>query len=289
MRNWRIYFYQINESLQIDERAFCELVDYVKPSAILLHTYYGVDTLEHIRNHLQELRKCGVKVIEDFTQSLALMPDYAGDSDYAVCSIRKWCAVPDRGILLSQEPVTATYPQNRRFVEMKEQAQKLKRDYLDGKDVDKAQFLQLNSASEAFLSLEYGSYGMSPESFGLLNFIDLQQVFEKRKRNAQIIQKQVEQLTRVRKVLNMDQDTVPLYYPVYTSDRDALQSCLGKKDIFCPILWPRAEAVSLYANNAFDPVYDTMLSLPCDHRYGPEDMQRICDALVEFEYSKESF
>lgn len=82
------------EILQSVERTWAEV--------LLVHRYYGFDTLPGFNDIVELLRSRGVVVIDDSTQCL-----YSGfelsDVDYYVGSIRKWCGVPDGGFAICRE------------------------------------------------------------------------------------------------------------------------------------------------------------------------------------------
>jgi dTDP-4-amino-4,6-dideoxygalactose transaminase len=74
-----------------------------------------------------------------------------------------------------------------------------------------------------------------------------------------------------------DPDFVPLAFPVRTPDAAETVRRMAEAGVFCARHWaelpcpagrsPTAEALSR-----------TLLSLPCDQRYGPADMRRIIEA-----------
>ena len=73
---------------------------------------------------------------------------------------------------------------------------------------------------------------------------------------------------------------IPLYYPVYIKDdkRKDFQNYLMSNDIYCPIHWPKSELVK----NFNCEIYDNILSLVCDQRYGLDDMKRMVDVINEY-------
>ena len=70
----------------------------------------------------------------------------------------------------------------------------------------------------------------------------------------------------------------PLAFPVRVEDRDGVAARLAHERIYCPHHWPdlpspAADFPAVHALNA------EILSIPCDHRYGPEDMARVAARL----------
>ena len=49
-------------------------------------------------------------------------------------------------------------------------------------------------------------------------------------------------------------------------------------DIYCPIHWPKSEFVQDLNNE----IYDNILSLVCDQRYGLDDMRRMVNVINEY-------
>ena len=71
----------------------------------------------------------------------------------------------------------------------------------------------------------------------------------------------------------------PLFVPVLIDreKRAAVRQRLTDAAVYCPIHWPRPE------NGGSSVLYDTELSMICDQRYTPADMQRIIQILSEAE------
>ena len=83
-----------------------DLLEKNKPSVLLMHSYYGVDTIRNVRPILEKSRKSkGPIYIEDMTQSMFLAETELIQADYIVGSIRKWVEVADGGFCVSKEPM----------------------------------------------------------------------------------------------------------------------------------------------------------------------------------------
>lgn len=65
----------------------------------------------------------------------------------------------------------------------------------------------------------------------------------------------------------------PFCYPLRVDDGKKIREILIKHNIYIPILWPNMIG-SHYAY-----LSENILPLPCDHRYGDEDMKKICDII----------
>ena len=69
-----------------------------------------------------------------------------------------------------------------------------------------------------------------------------------------------------------------LYFPVLVKNRDAVQKALAEKSVFCPVIWPVPEQARNICSNS-EYVADNMLAIPCDQRYGQDDMLKIVEII----------
>ena len=91
---------EMNLSIKADDIVRCQ--EQYNAGVVLVHRYYGFDTLPNFEHVVKKLQANGVIVIEDCTQ--CLYSDFAiSDADYIVASIRKWCGVPDGGFAICKE------------------------------------------------------------------------------------------------------------------------------------------------------------------------------------------
>ena len=94
--NIDVYAYNVNDDLNINEEEFSDLLNKIQPDIVLIHRYFGFDTVFGSEKIINEYRNNGCFFIEDRTQSL-----FSGFSslgvDYIVGSFRKWDAIPDGG------------------------------------------------------------------------------------------------------------------------------------------------------------------------------------------------
>ncbi len=78
--------------------------------------------------------------------------------------------------------------------------------------------------------------------------------------------------------VEMAEDDIPFCYP-YLPERTANRAVLYRRNIFVPTLWTDAisRAVDGFSWERY--VGKFLLPLPIDHRYGADDMRRLCDAV----------
>lgn len=312
---WELQFYHIDRNLEANIEELDRLIEQIEPSLIFVHPYYGVDTWNSVRPLFHRWRAQGVCIIEDVTQSYYL--GNAGvEADYCVGSLRKWYAVPDGGFVASDEELPETgHATNEEFVREKGALLRCKWAYLYGQMDEekrraiKAEYLQKNREMEEWLDAYDGISGMSAESMQLLSRINEKECADRRKENCAYLHKNMAGRTQVRPVFAANDkkeafgedgesgetafwketgrsgimDAAPLYYPVYARDRDELQRFLALRGIYAPTLWPVGEenAGSLSQDERY--IFEHLLALPMDQRYGIREMQRVLEVLDQYE------
>jgi hypothetical protein len=209
-------------------------------------------------------------IIEDITHSLLSDLPAHSQSDYLVCSLRKWepincggyCSVEAKGMEPPYE-----------FIKEKAMAMKLKSEYLEDSRVEKKnRFLQMFSDSNKWLAKNYSGYLIDAYSLEYLQQADIEKQKIIRRKNAKLLYDGLgEKIQFMFPIEDMD---CPLFVPVLLSNRDKVREYLIKNDIYCPIHWPKP--VGCESN-----IYDKELSLICDQRYGDADMERIVSTIKE--------
>lgn len=286
---WTIYFYPVDEKLAISQKILLEFLERIKPEILLMHTYFGVDTIGEVRELVKMYQeKCGLVFIEDMTQSLALLPQLRG-ADYYVGSLRKWFAIPDGGFLIGAKiSCTESFKEKTAFVEKKVLAQRLKAAYLEGKeDISKAEFLRLNTEAENYLDQDDTISRISGFAFKKLCRMNGIEQLLKRNRNARILCQKVGACKKIDAIVTVE-DQSPLYLPVLAENRQHLQQFLRERGIFAPVLWPIPRQIGKSLDRTVKYIFDHMLALPCDQRYTEQDMERIGEVLMIYDMLGES-
>jgi len=78
----------------------------------------------------------------------------------------------------------------------------------------------------------------------------------------------------------LDADAAPSYYPFLPSG-PSLHEKLWRRSIFVPRLWPELAARVSPGFHWEGDLANRLLALPIDHRYGCDDMRRVCEAVRE--------
>lgn len=285
-KKWEVHFFSVDSQLRPGRERMEAFIEQFQPSVILDIPYYGVDTLYGIRDVLQRWRRSSKGfLITDLTQSLFLMRPLGTVADAYVVSLRKWLPIFSGGAILADFRAFQAEEPNGDFINRKKKAQNLKQKYLAGEEIEKESFLKLNREAEAILDLETGAAGMDLDSYGMISVYDVKAMEAARVKNTGILRRMVHGLNKVKSVLPMGDTAAPLYYPVYTDNREKMQEFLRQRNIFAPVLWPVPELVQSHfkKDKDIEYIYTHLLALPCDQRYGEDDMARIGETLWDYE------
>lgn len=271
-------------SLSMSVTDILECVRQDKPGILLLHKFFGFDTINsHEQKFLtDELHKEGVIVIEDLTQCLYSSFENL-DADYYIGSIRKWCGVPDGGFAVCKEGAFPLKPSESdyRLEETKIQASLLKNKYMlyliNNKDI----FLNKYRIAEDAIDLQKKVYSISPVSYQIQSNLDVEDLKKRRRNNYQILLKGLEGIVGLKPVFKtLPEHVVPLYFPIICEDRRDVQSQLSKCNIFAPVIWPKDELCPPVNMDA-DYLYEHLLCIPIDQRYDTDDMEQIIKVIKD--------
>lgn len=292
-RGWELIFYTVDRGLiSYGEEVFRLAMEH-DPGLILIHPYFGVDTCRELREHLRALRKSGVLVMEDVTQSYYL--DEAGnEADFIVGSLRKWYAIPDGGFVVSDLPLIRdgledgeAYarkrldPLTKKWIYLHADASLGETE--EERQARKKAYLEKNRALEEELDHYAVPRRMSRISASILSEIDEEAAAQKRRDNYTYLYEKTGGMRRIRPILPREGGEAPLYFPIYAKERENLQSFLRGRDIYAPVLWPLGEENRDALAGDEEYIYRRMLALPIDQRYGLEEMERIGRALADYE------
>lgn len=290
-RGWELVFYTVDRGLLSYGEELFRLALETDPGMILIHPYYGTDTCKEMRVPLKALRRSGIYVMEDVTQSYYL--EGAGkDVDFVVGSLRKWYAIPDGGFVVSDLPLADDVLEdgeeqaNERLSVLTEKWAYL-HDNTHSEETKrqekKAAYREKNYALEEALDHYRGARRMSRITRAMFSEIDEAAAAKKREENYQYLYEKIEGLKRLRPILQRQGGEAPLYFPIYAREREELQSFLRERDIYAPVLWELGDANRDALLGDEDYIHRHMLALPIDQRYGIDEMERIGEVLAESE------
>lgn len=221
----------------------------------------------------------GGVVIRDATHSLFCAP--LEDGDYVFGSLRKWAGFWTGGYTWKREGRFSLPPPaeaDERFVSLRRQAMEEKRAYLDGRPDGKG-YLPVFSEAEALLNRRSGGTGAAERDIAAARCLDVEFLRQKRRENAGRLLKSVSHMALFPRLGEKD---CPLFVPVMVpgGKRDALRRFLIERDIYCPVHWTVSPLHRLRDEERR--LYEEELSLICDQRYSPADMERMLGAIADF-------
>jgi hypothetical protein len=253
---------------------------------LLLVNYFGLRdkfTLPAIDHH-------AIEIIEDHTHDPWSHWAWSSDADWCVASLRKTLPIPDGGVLWSPAghqlpPAAAVTPQHRLAAQDKFAAMVIKSLYLGNTPVKKKDFRRLAIAGEE--SYDRGEVsGIDEWVAGLLSTFPVEAWREQRRLNHQTMSACLADLPWV-EVLQPANGSLPTpFSAVLVCDSPARQSRLRERlisaNIFPAILWPLDEAVIAGIPPEHLDLSRRMLSIHCDMRYIPSDMEHIASLISKF-------
>lgn len=289
---WDCEYYGIKKNLRIDIHHLQQLIEDYLPSLIVAHPFFGMDLNEEEQATLQAIHDKGIIVVIDLTQCL-FSKQSTPFADYVVGSYRKWFPIPDGGFLIQSNTtphIQQPLDDNVKFTERELEAMYLRGHYFKFGD-QRVKKISIRLSKEADHMAEKGikPHRMSPIAYQL--FLQQDQVMNQKKRfkNYTFLFKHIKESNRVAKVCdNLNHvTTAPLYFTIYVEGRPDLQRQLAQDAIYAPVIWP-VEDERVLINNETKYIYDHLLAIPCDQRYGNDDMQRAVNIINHYKDEREN-
>lgn len=290
---WDLYFYHIGKNLEPEAESLSAQIKGLQPGLIFIHPYYGFDTLKSLRPMLNIWQSQGICIMEDVTQSYYL-PREKWDADYIIGSLRKWYPIPDGGFAVSNEPFPEEFcGENKIFIETKLDLLTKKWNYFHApgssleKKNQKTAFMAKNRNMEEWLDHYEKISPLSKESMKILSTLSEKDYRNRRNENCHYLFQHIKSKTKFTPVFAKENSfeavDSPLYFPIYAKNREELQNFLVNRGIYAPVLWPVGKENENHLSETDQEIYDQILALPIDQRYGLSEMQYIAQALTEYE------
>ncbi len=277
---WEVCFYNLNINLTINNDFFKKIYDKDRPSVVLVHSYFGFNTIED-EICIEYCKNNGAIIVEDITQSL-FSRHRVQCADYYVASFRKFLAIPDGGALISKKTLKDILieDEDKEIDSIALSAFKLKESYfLDETEDKKKLFREKYEMLHKLIEKNDVIEKISSLSRQIIFSCDKEKIVEKRKHNYETLLDAVKELEQYKTVIDIPLgDSVPLYFPVYVKDRELFQSCLSKKRVYCPIIWRKPSQVKC-EDQVMQYMYEHMICVPIDQRYGDTEMCKIIELL----------
>ena len=151
------------------------------PSVVLLHSFFGFNTLGNAADTIREIKEQGVTIIEDYTQRLfSTFPSI--NANYEVGSIRKWYPIPD-GAFLRGDIVVNPDKEDGELAEKKIKGFLDKGKYVEDGSVEKEVFMKELNDAENLLDSRSETYLISKISKKIISASNKDSLIKKRRAN----------------------------------------------------------------------------------------------------------
>lgn len=225
---------------------------------IYIVNFYGQIDNEQIKS-LQE--KYG-NLIFDNVQAFFQKPIKGIDTIY---SCRKFFGVPDGAYLATDKILSEALETDCSKDRMRHILGRF-----EGNASDYYADFKNNDHSFVDLPLRY----MSKLTHNILGAIDYETAITKRNDNYAVLKKALENKNK----LNFIVPNAPYAYPFYCENGMTLKKRLAERKIFVATLWPN---VLSFENTLEKDYAENILPLPCDQRYGEEEMNYLAEEILK--------
>lgn len=253
-------------------------------SVISICGYYGFSTYN--REFVAECANRGICVIEDTTHSIFSSDGVDPHCDYVVGSLRKWIGVAAGGFAIKTKGPFLSDPMapDETHLSIRRQCFDLKKDLDQHSPQEQEAIFQKGDMlfwdAEMMLRQIFDSFGSDPESVYIIQHYPVHTLIEKRRANYQYLLDHIQPSDQFCIVFpSLPSGTVPSHFTLFAADRDTLRAKLLEHGIGSTVYWPVGPLVHLEGHPNAQYIYDHVMSIPCDQRYGAADMQEICDVL----------
>jgi len=264
-------FYPLNSNLSIINDEFIRNIH--DDDLFLFIDYFGFPFEKSI---IEKVKSKQCTLLRDCTQ--ALFHDWKHDDcDYYIFAPRKFLGIPDGGILQCRENFNIdlseySSPDDETFFKLFS-ASTMRREF-DRYGGDRKWFELYQEGEEA---LHAGNQLMSDLSIMLLKTaFDYDEIKQQRRMNYLSLNQKLHEFALNTKV---DGGTIPLGFPIVIQNRDKVRAELFKFNIYPPIHWDIKSFVPQKFQESHK-LSQTIMTLPCDHRYDERDMNFIADTFL---------
>ena len=247
-------------------------------SVLSLCGYYGFCNYD--RTFVKRCRDQGITVIEDATHSVFSADGIDENCDYIVGSLRKWLGVPAGGFAIKTGGAFTVplLPAHQQHLDLRRSSMQQKENR-DDTPADRTAAMQIFWDAEMMLRAIFDAYESDRESTEIMKSFDYPRLIRKRRENYQYLLDHLKTDQRFTIVFpELKKAAVPSHFTIYHPQRDMVCQYLNERSIHATVYWPVNEDIDLsrYPKARF--IYEHVLSIPCDQRYGPAEMERICTA-----------
>jgi hypothetical protein len=279
-------------SAGLEGRLYPDLPDRAVPSCqgltaspndvVLTVNYFGLRSSCDLPIDLPD----GVVVIEDHTHDPWSAAAHNSSADYCFASLRKTVPVPDGGVLWASEgrplpPAPPSTESRSRAAYLKLTAMALKAMFLKGQPIDKDDYRSIFLLGETEMGVG-PSAAPSPYTQSYLGAFRPVEWRRARRANFNAFAAHASDGPRCRLLLPSSSDCSPnLCVLVFErpNDRARVREELVREKVYPAVHWPMERPALSGTTTADRSLAERALSLHCDPRYDPRDMERVADIL----------
>lgn len=270
--NIEIEFYNID----IKNNEFMYDIDLNKKIDIFFGiSYFGLSN-DKIDTYISQFSKKNVIVIEDITHRLLSNKNYNKESDYLICSLRKWFPIISGGIAVSVKKKFNNnfelQPPSKKYIILKKAAMIIKKIYIEKFSIIflKNTYLKLYKKSQKIMDINYELKKIDKYSLNYIKTVNINKIKEKRKENCKYILENLNN-KNIHPIGKLKKNICPLFLPCIVSNKQIFQQELIKKNIFFPSHWP----ISNENKNFKNILFTNEISIVCDQRYNIEELNKM--------------
>lgn len=246
--------------------------------------YFGKKMNRNLLARVMSWKEQGITVIEDVTLSLFSCDENSGVGfgNYTLGSIRKWLPVPDGGFVASRSDELPAQMQGScvsKYTDFYYMVQAMKKEYIQGgcnnKELKKV-YMDYYALSIKELFSDYTLYPMSDWTGNYLKNYDRQQLIERRCNNYDYLYRGLSELDFLKVAVKREEGYLPFGMVVLVENRDEMLKYLIENNVYCNVHWRLEESSE---NPELTYLSQHSITIPCDQRYGLEEMDYILDTI----------
>ena len=227
--------------------------------------------VEYMGNKVRTIGDNSLKVIIDKTHNPLSRFSYSFMPEFQFGSLRKIFPTGEGGFLFpkfcsSLKKISSINDENLKSLK---RAMYLKKTYLHGGNIDKKDFLKEFNAFEEFLNNTTDIYSMSEDTLALLSKLDVDTLYNNKKKNLEFLYSYYENSTVIQIFKNNS------YFSFFVSLKDYahVRSKLIDNNIYPIVLWPNYKG-DIHLINGY-----ILVSLHADFRYDLQDLKKLTNIL----------
>ena len=256
--------------------------------AVYIVQYFGKKLSDAEWEAVCRWKERGVLLIEDITMSLLSVDACrVGFGDFVLGSIRKWLPISDGGFVCSRERTLPECGEQReisRYAYYYLITQVFKQRYLKEGEKNqplKEEYMSYYAASMEALFSEYTVYPITELSYNYILNCDFAAIKKRRMENYDLLYENLMDMPGIEPLIRREEGYVPFGMVISCEKRDALLQYLIDRDVYCNIHWNLAGKENLGEDARI--LSKTVMTIPCDQRYGRAEMEHIIKILGEWQ------